>query len=861
MGTRILERGEQLRQIAAAAREAAAGHGSVLLVSGEAGIGKTSLVAATRAQLAPEGRLLVGHCDDLATARPLGPFRDLSGSVGVDLGTALTGATDRETLLKALWDELDWTGHGTVLAIEDVHWADHATLDVLRYLVRRIDQLPVVLMLTYRDDDVPRDHPLRALLASAAAGPRTRRLPLDRLSAAAVAELCDTAGVDRAGVYAVTAGNPYYVTEVLSAGSSDPVPATVVDAVLGRLRRLDPVSRAAVEQLSVVPAAADRRLVDALLPQGIASLAAAEERGLVSVTGHGVAFRHELTRRAVSDALPGAHRMALEACVLAALATRADVEPARLVHHAARAGDIDAVVRYAPVAAREAARSGAHREAVAHYRLALEHAVAYGAAERAALLEGSAVEVYTAGSRDRSAVDDQAAAVELRRRLDDRAALGASLRWLSRICWWCGDRAGAEAAAVEAVTVLESAGDRRLLAMAYSNQSQLDMLADRNDRAIEGSARAIALARSTGDAATLAHALCNHGTARFLRGDPDALESLTEARDVAVAAGEWDHATRAYVNILWSHIEARQIAEVERLLPAALEVAEENEQLVYHGYLLLIQGVAQLARGRFSDAVASVQPALRSTEPIRCAALTVLNRAAARTGRAEPALLDEMWQLAARLDELQRAWPAAAVVAEAAWLSGGDDALREPTVHGIVAGVHAQAHGLHRGAPAAELGYWLHRAGTAAPMAGSDHPHALQAAGRWREAAQAWEAAGYPYEQAAALAESPHADDAIAALGILDGLGAAPLAARIRRDLRARGVARVPRGPVRATRTHSAGLTPRQAEVADLLRQGLTNAEIAARLVISERTADHHVSAVLAKLGVRSRADLGTAAR
>ena len=208
MAPRILEREHELRVIAAAAASAEAGCGSVLLVSGEAGIGKSRLVAATRAQLPPEGRLLVGHCDDLATPRPLGPFRDLSSAVGAGLRTALVTGADHEGLLRELWTELDRPGRATVLAVEDVHWADHATLDLLHYLVRRVTQLPVVLLLTYRDGEVSRDHPLRRLLGLAAGSPRVRRLPLAPLSATAVSELCAGAGLADAGVHALTAGNP-----------------------------------------------------------------------------------------------------------------------------------------------------------------------------------------------------------------------------------------------------------------------------------------------------------------------------------------------------------------------------------------------------------------------------------------------------------------------------------------------------------------------------------------------------------------------------------------------------------------------------------------------------------------------------
>ncbi len=289
---RILERGAELRAVGRAARDAFAGEGCVLLISGEAGIGKSSIVAATRAQLPPRSRLLVGHCDDLATARPLGPLHDIAPTAGEPLRHALADNDDREALLTELREEL--VGHpGTVLVVEDVHWADHATLDVLRYLIGRIGELPAVLMLTYRDDEIDADHRLRQLLGAAARSGRTHRLPLAPLSPAAVTELCRAAGVDELGVHATTAGNPYYVAEVLATGSGGVLPQTVVDAVLARVRQLDPAVRAAVEQLSVLPTPAERWLADLLLSQGLSTINAAEERGLLRVTGQAVTFRHE----------------------------------------------------------------------------------------------------------------------------------------------------------------------------------------------------------------------------------------------------------------------------------------------------------------------------------------------------------------------------------------------------------------------------------------------------------------------------------------------------------------------------------------------------------------------------------------
>ena len=182
MGRGIVEREAELSVLAEAVRAAAGGDGSVVLVSGEAGIGKSSLVEAVRSQLPAEGRMLVGYCDDLATPRTLGPFRDLVDSVGTELSRAVTDGSDRDRLLAALRAELTWPAHPAVLVIEDVHWADDATLDALRYLIRRIADLPAVLVLTYRDDELNREHPLHGLLGQASRSDQVRRLPLRRLS-------------------------------------------------------------------------------------------------------------------------------------------------------------------------------------------------------------------------------------------------------------------------------------------------------------------------------------------------------------------------------------------------------------------------------------------------------------------------------------------------------------------------------------------------------------------------------------------------------------------------------------------------------------------------------------------------------
>jgi DNA-binding CsgD family transcriptional regulator/tetratricopeptide (TPR) repeat protein len=852
MSRLLLEREHELAQLAAAAREAQAGQGSVVLVLGEAGIGKSSLVEAARSVLPAEGRLLVGYCDDLATPRVLGPLRDLVGSVGTTLTRALESG-DRGAVIDALRAELDWQHHATVLVVEDVHWADEATLDVLRFLVRRIATVPLVLVLTYRDEEIGRDHPLQPLLALAA-GPRLLRLPLTRLSQDAVRRLGAGTGADVGAVYAVTSGNPFFVTEVLASGGVGRVPPTIAAAVQARLAGLDAATRDALDRLAVVPSAVERWLVDEVVPGGLPALAAAEQRGVLVVSPGRITFRHELMRRAIVDAMPAVRRVSANHAVLRAIVDRPGVDLSRVVHHAAQAGDDDVVVARGPVVARQAAAAQSHREAAAHFRLVLEHRAAYSLREQAELLEDYAVELYTLGLAEPAKVAQQEA-VGLRRRLGDPLALGLGLRWLSRNSWWAGDRPAAEAAAAEAIAVLELVGDRPALAMALSNQSQLHALAGLSREAVAVGERAVAMARELGDPGLLSHALNNVGFALSDLLDPRGGGLLHESLTVALEAHEIEHACRAYVNLCTHLIDGLELDEATRLLGEGIEMAQEAEFIGFLRYLHMTRGIVHLHRGAWDDAMRDAEWSLDAPLNMRCPALIVQARVLLRTGRdGADALLAEAWAIARRIGEAQRLGPAATALAEAAWLRGERLAPE-------VAAVHPEVRRLGNPANAAETGARLLLAGADVSVAEVDHPFALLAAGRWREAARRWESAGCRYDQAIALTYSRDVDDVLPALAICEDLGAAPLARRVRARLRELGLSRVPRGPAPATRENPAGLTRRQVEVARLLAEGLSNAEIASRLVLSVRTVDSHVAAVLDKLGTPTRREAAVKVR
>jgi DNA-binding CsgD family transcriptional regulator/tetratricopeptide (TPR) repeat protein len=848
----LLERGPELAELRTAAQVAVGGRGRVVLLHGEAGIGKTSLINALRADPPGGARVLVGSCDAMSTPRTLGPLRDLIGSVGPRLAEALRGG-DRDEVFTAIQEELA-ASPGTILVIEDVHWADEATLDVLRFLARRIDTLPGVVLLTHRDE-LDRDHPLGRLLGDLGHRDGIERIALHRLSPESVEALTAGSGLDPERVFAQTSGNPYFVSELVASADEGSVPATVVAAVTGRLRRLDKVTQDHVEQLAVVPFLIGTELLQRLVG-GPGVLRAAEEGGILEVSPEGVRFRHELTRRAVVDALPVSRRIELERRVLAVLIETGVADPARLVHHALAAGDVDAVVEWAPRAARDAAASGAHRQAVEHFRVARNYADRYPAAERADLVEEYAIEGYTLGLTH-EAVIAQLDAVGLRRQLADPVRLGASLRWLSRFQWFDGRRADAEVSAREASATLVDAGDRSLYALALSNEAQLALLAHDTARALEISSRAIDIARETGHAGALSHALNNYGTALMYRGDLEGMPHLVEAGDVALAVDDIENAARAAVNLVWGLLDQYRLDLAEVHLDRALEITERAEFIGFVIYQQMEQARLDLARARWDDALAMVDP-LPDPPHSRCVALTVIGTVRLRRGEAgADEALDEAKRLADQLGELQRRGPVAVARAEAALLRGDVEAARAIARPEYEDAVRREAASLR-----AELGDLLRRSGDDdihIPEADA-FPAAVQARGDWRRAAELWREAGAPYHEAVALSESPDDADHLEALAILDRIGGVPLARRIRAELRDRGVRSIPRGPSTTTRANPEGLTERQVAVLRLMADGLTNPAIAEQLVVSVRTVDSHVAAVLAKLGVQSRKDAVRAA-
>lgn len=857
----LLERADELAVLDDAARRAGGGAGSVVLVSGEAGIGKTALLAHAFADVEPRrARVLWGACDPLSTPRPLGPLHDIARQVGGTLLDAATSSIAREVLFGTMLDELRRDAPPTVVVVEDIHWADEATLDLLKFLSRRIQRTSALLVITFRDDEVGPTHPLRSFLGHL---PPTdvRRLRLVPLSAQAVGALARDAGRSARRLHEVTGGNPFFVTEVL-ASNHDTVPVTVRDAVLARVAGLSDNARAVVELAAVTPLRIERWLIDDVLSPPSAAIDECLAIGILQGDNDTLAFRHELARRAIEDSLFAERRRALHANCLTALLARGDdaVSAARLAHHAELAVDAAALYRYGAEAAAQAASVGAHRDAASLYERALRAADVLPLRERALLLERYSVECYLSEPID-AACSARAEALALWRQDGDRLREGDALRWLSRFWWFRGVRAEAERFGIEAVTVLEQLPPGRELAMAYANRAHLAMLAADADGAVDWGARAISLAEPLGDTECQVNTLITVGSAEHTADRPGGFEKLERSLALALEYGHPEPIARAYGNLATNCAKKCDYDRAEQYLRDGLAYCEARAMNSWSLYMLACRAHVRFERGDWTQAADDASSVLgepRSPAICRIHAMVVLARV--RMHRREPgweALLDEARDLAIPTGERQRIMPVACARAESAWLLGDvDRVVREAMV-----GWAMTSAGSIRW-EVGQLALYLWRANRL-PETRTPLPLAVerQIAGDWRAAANEWERLGCPGQQAMALADAGEAEGLLEALALFARLGSEAGGALVRRRMRSLRIRGIPRGERPSTRRNPARLTTRQLEILALVCEGRRDAEIAAQCFLSTKTVGHHVSAILGKLGVRTRGEASAAAR
>jgi len=852
----LLERQKQLEELDRCYQEARASCGKLVLISAEAGLGKSALVERFVSQHRRDARTLWGACDGLSTPRPLGPVHEIAAQTGALGRTQSSDAEARDRLFRLLLEELARAERACVVVLEDIHWADAATLDFLRFIGRRIQRTSAVFIATYRDDELSASHPARLALAELT-GHHVVRMHLAPLSVAAVEMLTRDSGRDATRLHQITGGNPFFLREVL-ASPQELLPASVRDAVVARLLRCSGTTRELAELVAISPARTETWLIEALLGPRQMAVDEAGACGLLDVQSDSVGFRHELARLAVLGTIAAERARALHTELTRVLIEH-EADAARIVHHANFAHLGDAVLEHAPRAAREAAALGAHREAAAHLRAALRYGAELDRAQRAELLERHAIE-STLANETREAVASSKAALDCWRELGNRSAQARVLSRLSQEYRTLGDKAHADECVAAAISLLEDLPPSADLAMAYSWRSLLAVHRGWDREALDYGQRALALARELEDRATEAHALCNIGGALLGTGDRGGYAPLERSLALALAERLEDDAARAYRTLLFYAVLNHDFARAQQLFQEGVEYCEERGVFSHSAYIRAYYTTCELDRGCWTEAARMATELLDSSEVTgvqqRITILATL--ALVRLRRGDPgaeAFLDEALELALPTRELNRIGRVAAARAERAWYAGRYADVASEAARGLA---HVEPHSAPwiRG----ELLFWLSRVQSVPlPEQGIAEPYRLMLRGEWLAAAQAWQQLGMPYERALALAQGP--EEALReALVILDALGAAPLSAIVRHGLRKLGARGIPRGPRAATRTNPAGLTKREVQVLTLLVSGHTNSQLADRLHLSSKTVEHHLSAIFEKLDVHSRTEAVAAA-
>ena len=849
----LVERAGFLTILQSHFNDVAKGEGHAVFVSGEAGIGKTSLVRAFCKELTDECNIYQGTCDALFTPRPLAPLYDILLQMHEDVPAISGQIEDRAAFFTQFFHDLKNMRGITMLIIEDIHWADEATLDFIKFLARRITQLRCVFILTYRDNEIHSRHPLRNVLGQLQSGSFTR-IQLPPFSRDAVDRLAQEKGYNGEDVYSISGGNPFYVNEIL-AGYSAGIPDNIKDSILSVYNRVDEKTKHIWQVLSVMPTAFDLRSLEKLEPNFIEAIESCLETKILIVDKGLIFFKHELYRRTVESSLSPLLRVALHKKILGLLleSFEENRKIEQIIHHAKNANEYDLVVRYAPVAARQAASVGSHIEATKLYLSAIEY---YQGNDEDLLIqfyEAYAYECYLT-NQIREAIIYSGKALNIWKKKNHTEKIGNCMRFLSRLWWFDGNRKQAESFGGQAIQALDSLPTSRAKAMAYSNMSQLKMLSDQVEDCMFWGEKAISMAKELNDDEILCHALNNVGDVqiRIFSTRKQGIELLQESLNIALKNSYHEHAARAYTNLGHNGMLIKDYALAKKAFDEGIQYCEERNLDSWTMYMLASLARVHFETGSWNDALKIAEDLLKGDylpPPAKIFALVVVGSIRTRRGEADAyPLLNEAKSKAMQTMELQRIVPALSALLEYEWIKG-TRCIEEEVINNTI-GMMNQMGNLYENS---EFAFWLKKArNQELPLQEVYEGYKLDNLKNVHQAVTNWQNAGCPYEEGLALFEGDE-DDKRKAISIIHKLGALAVYEKLKFEMRSSGIKSIPRGLRKSTQENPALLTDRELEVLQLLNEGMQNKEIAARLFISAKTVDHHISAILFKLDVNSR--------
>ncbi|WP_371194811.1 AAA family ATPase [Glaciecola sp. SC05] len=868
-----------------------ANSGKVLLVSGEAGIGKTSLLEHMRQHPQINNTMLWSGCDPLFTPQPYAPFQDIASSLSNPLVNLLAKNQNpskiSHKIASTLFSSLEQLNEPIILIIEDVHWADNATLDLLKFLVRRISFVKCLLCLTYRDDEVLLSHPLSTVL-SLCPSAHTKRIQLQPLSLNAIEILsaherkqpwprnvADKVHSSTSDLYRpsdllkITAGNPFFLSEILANNTfdSNTIPSSIRDAIGARLSHLKQPEQDLMLTLSLIPYSIPVRLIEHLFPKNGETLAmACIARKLLQFDTQGeFRFRHELARLATLACLSITEQKRLHLKILNSLERlKLTANLAWLSHHAEGGHNASKILKYAPLSAEKAANLGAHKEAASYYEKALKY-VEYADTQLAAsLYENWAYEVSLTTHMNTPVIEARRCAITLWRALNRLDKIGENLRSLSRLYWYQGQAERAEHYANEAISTFEQLPASTELAMAYSMRSQLDMLNERTSDAVFWGEKALALEQTFPNPLVKVHALTNIGSALLMSGNAEGELMLKNSLLLSEQHGMHEETARVYTNYSDYCVRFKRLSLAEELTTKGIQYDTSHDLDSWTYYLVGIQAQLRLEQGRLVDAqtiAQGVQKLTNQTVLMKLPALIVLARTHIRMGLADAeSILQKALSQATAIGEWQYIIPLRLAYIEYAYLTH-NSALATEHIAPLVKLQSSILNPWQFG----ELLVWQSRFGLsqiATETSRSDIPlpWVLELKKDNELAFNAWSDLGMPFNAAMALLHG-HTQNTVAsfvnAYSLLQSMQAKAVLRYIRKQAQQAGfIDQLPkrqRGPYSKSRQHPLGLTAKEQQIFKLLATGASNQDIAKTVSRSQRTIENHVSSILSKLSVESR--------
>ena len=631
----LIERDDLLAALRSQFEHVSQGEGRCVFVSGEAGIGKTSLIKSFCNEVRNESNIYQGICDALFTPRPLAPLYDVLLQLGKDIPAGNIDTTNRTAFFTNFLQGLSDRRKVNVIVFEDIHWADEATLDFIKFLARRISQFKCLFVLTYRDTEIHFSHALRNIMGQLNPDSFTR-IGLLPLSKQAVEKMAEERGYNGEDVYRITNGNPFYVTEILASYSLG-VPDNIKDSILSVYNKMNEKTKHVWEILSVLPTAFEMSYLDKLDESYIPAVQNCIDAKILIVDKERIFFKHELYRRTIESSLSPLARITLNKKILDLLLESFEENQAteRIIHHAKNANEYDLVVKYAPVAAKQAASIGAHVEAARLYQTAIEYYQGHDEDILIQFYEQYAYECYLT-NQAKEAIIYTSRALDIWKKKNDIEQIGSSMRFLSRLWWWSGNWNRAESFAKEAIEVLESQPSSKAKAMAYSNLAQLKMLTEKLDECLYWGGKAITIAKELNDEETLSHALNNVGTVEMAHGSVEkGNELLQQSLAIALKNSYNEHAARAYTNLGCNWVMLKNYKEGEKFFEEGIQYCEERDLDAWISYMLSWKAMLKLETGHWKEAYNIAEGLLKNeaqTPIVRITALVVVATIEMRRG-------------------------------------------------------------------------------------------------------------------------------------------------------------------------------------------------------------------------------------